>query len=81
MKKNDVDILGNFDKDQPTFIAKNVVNNSTRHPAAVVAWLVERLLYEKCHLLAVDQIPLGDVYIVKIVTKKELWTRYRLRGL
>ena len=36
-EKNDVDILGNFDKDQPTFIAKNVVNNSTRHPA-VVAW-------------------------------------------
>ena len=23
------------------------------------------------------QIPLGDVYMVKILTKKELWTRYR----
>ena len=27
---------------------------------------------------AVDRIPLGDVHIVKILTKKELWTRYRL---
>ena len=34
------------------------------HPA-VVAWSVERLLHKKCHLLAVDLILLGEVYMVK----------------
>ena len=28
-----------------------------------------------------DQISLGDVYMVKILTKKELWTGYKLCGL
>ena len=28
-------------------------------------------------LEAAVQIPLGDIYMVKIQTKKELWTRYR----
>ena len=30
---------------------------------AMVAWSVERLLHKKCHLLAVDRIMRGDVYM------------------
>ena len=33
---------------------------------AVVTWSVERLLH-LCHLLAVDPIPLGEVYMEKIL--------------
>ena len=32
---------------------------------AVVALLVERLLHKKCHLLAVDQTPLGEKNVFK----------------
>ena len=44
----------------------------------MVAKLVERLLQKKCHLSTAVQIPLGDVYIVKILIKMELWTHYKL---
>ena len=37
----------------------SVSNLKTKNPA-VVAWPVERLLHKKCHLLVVDQIPLGS---------------------
>ena len=42
---------------------------------------VERWSDNWLHSAPMDQIPLGDVYVVKIRTKKELWTRYKLRGL
>ena len=35
----------------------------------MVALLVEHLLQKKCHQLVVDQILLGDIYMVKILTK------------
>ena len=36
--------------------------SSRRDPyPAMVAWSVERLLHKKCHLLAVDQISLGEI--------------------
>ena len=42
---------------------------------------VERWSDNRLHSAPMDQIPIGDVYMVKIWTKKELCTHYKLSGL
>ena len=44
-----------------------LVKISRRNPA-LVAWSEENLLHKKCHLLAVDRIPLGEGIYMVILT-------------
>ena len=56
------------------------LKNMSQYPAVVAEWSKRHILY--CLIMSHPQqtqvgIPLEDFYMVKILNKKELWTRYR----
>ena len=59
----------------------NPVNSNSIFKSSPGGLGVDRWSDNRLHSARVDRIPLEDIYMVKILTKKELWTCYKLSGL